>query len=455
VRILLVNPRPTVWTPPRVPPLGLAYVAAALQRAGHRIGVWDAVVDPRTPDFAAWELVGATAVTPQIGAAWRVLAQAKAAGARTVLGGPHPTCLPDESLLQPSVDFVVRQEGEETLPALVRRLEAGESPAGLAGISWKRPDGTVANEPDAPPIADLDGLAFPAYGFLPPLRRYTNSQPLLSRRRPSLPIVTSRGCPYGCVFCYKGTFGRQFRGRSPENVVAEWKWLVREMGAKEIAVQDDVFNLDVPRAIAICRGVVREGLRIPWATPNGLRADLVTAELMEAMREAGCERVAFGVETGEQRLLDALGKHETLDQMREAFALARQAGLKTMGFFVLGHPGETAETMEATIRFAIELGPTWAQFTMATPYPGTKLREDAVRDGTLLVSDWEAYGHYTAKPFLRPAALAPAELERGMRRAYRRFYLRLPFVREFGLDPASWRNLGAVVRGAWHLLARA
>ncbi|MEK7475846.1 MAG: radical SAM protein [Candidatus Coatesbacteria bacterium] len=455
MRVLLVNPRPTVWNPPRVPPLGIGYLASALEAAGHRVGIWDAVVDRRTPDLADWQVVGATAVTPQVREAWRVLERAKAAGAITVIGGPHPTCLPDESITHPFVDYVVRKEGEETLPALLRRVDHRETPEGVAGVTWKRPDGRIVHEPDAPPIDALDAIRFPAYHLLPPLDRYTNAQPLLSRRAPCLPILTSRGCPYGCAFCYKGTFGRSFRSRSPESVATEWEWLVREHKAREIAVQDDVFNLDIPRATAICREIVRRGVVVPWSTPNGLRADRVTPELLDAMRESGCERVAFGVETGDQGLLDALGKNETLDQIREAFSLARRARLRTMAFFVIGQEGETEATIESSIRFAIELKPTWAQFTMATPYPGTRFRDDAMRDGRLLIEDWDAYGHYTSTPFVRPRELAPEAVERGMRRAYRRFYLRVPFLASFALRAGSWRNLGAAIRGAWHLMGRA
>jgi len=454
VRILLVNPKPPVWNPPKVPPLGLCCLASALEGHGHRVAIWDAVVDRRAFDPADWQVVGVTATTSQIREAWRILARAKAAGATTVLGGPHATCLPDESLAHPFVDFVVRQEGEESLPALLQRLDLQGSPEGVRGVSWKRPGGGIVHEPEATAIEKLDELRFPGYHLLPDLRRYSNAQPLLSRRAPCLPIMTSRGCPHGCAFCYKGVFGRRFRPRSPASVATEWEWLVREHGAREIAVQDDGFNLDVPRAVAICRELIRRGMTVPWSTPNGLRADRVTPELMDVMHESGCERVAFGVESGDQGILDALDKHLTLDQVRTAFTLARGAKLRTMAFFVLGLPGETEATLEATIRFAIELHPTWAQFTMATPYPGTRLREEVLRDGNLLISEWDDYGHYTSKPFLRPAALSPAAVTCGMRRAYRRFYLRPSFIVSFVSARATWQNVREVVRGAWHLMVK-
>lgn len=454
MNILLVNPKPAVWHAPKVPPLGLAYVAAALERDGHRVRVWDQVVDPVEPRLAGFGLVGATAVTPQIKAAWAFLEKAKAKGAQTVLGGPHPTCLPDESLAIPAVDYVVRQEGEQTVVELARALTRGKPPEGIAGLSCKR-DGQPVHSPDRQPVAELDTLSFPAHHLFPDISRYTGAQPLLGRRTRALPLLTSRGCPHDCSFCCKGVFGRSFRIRSPENVVQEWEYLVKRFHVNEIGIQDDVFNFDVDRAIAICRMIVERGLQVPWCTPNGLRADRVSPELFRAMRESGCERVAFGVESGNQGILDSLGKRETLDQIEHAFDLAGRAGLETMGFFMFGNVGEDGSTMDQTIDLALSLKPTYAQFTMATPYPGTRLYDTVRREGRLLVDDWDRYGHYTTRAFFQHGNVTPALVGSRMKKAYRRFYLRIPFAVNFGLRLSTWKNVGAVARGAWHLLARA
>jgi radical SAM superfamily enzyme YgiQ (UPF0313 family) len=454
VNILLANPKSSVWHTPKVPSLGLGYIAAVLENDGHAVAIWDAGVEPREPDLAGYDLVGATATTPQVKAAWSLLERAKAAGAVTVLGGPHAACLPEGSLALKCVDFVVRGEGEETVAALARAVSSGESAAGINGLSFWGADGVV-HEADRAHVRDLDSLPFPAHHLLSGRHRYTGAQPLLRRRTRSLPILTSRGCPHDCAFCYRGIFGRTFRARSPGNVVAEWEHLATDLGAREIAVQDDVFNYDQTRAIEICRRIADLGLRVPWCTPNGLRADHVSVGLFAAMKSSGCERVAFGVESGSQSVLDALGKRETIAQMREAFGLAREAGLETMGFFMFGNLGENAAAMEETIDLAVSLKPTYAQFTMATPYPGTRLYEAVRREGELLVDDWERYGHYTSQAFFRHGSVTPELVQEKMRRAYRRFYLRLPFAASFGLKLSTWRNIGAVVRGAWHLLAKA
>jgi len=438
-----------------VPPLGLAYIAASLNKAGHQVSVWDAGVDRSLPDMAGYALVGATAATAQAGAAWAVLEKAKTAGAVTVIGGPHPTCLPEESLGKPWIDYVVRGEGEETIVDLARRLGRGGKGEGVPGISRRDAAGRAVNEPDRPPIADLDSVPFPALELFAPLSRYSNSQPLIGRRAPSLPILTSRGCPHGCPFCFKGVFGRRFRARTPENVVAEWENLVLRLGAAEIAVQDDAFNADPARAIRICRLIADRGLRHPWCAPNGIRADAVSDELIRAMKESGCERVAFGVETGSQGMLEALDKGVTLSQIENAFLLARRAGIRTMGFFMFGNPGETAETARATVRFAIALNPDWAQFTVATPYPGTELFERVRREGKSLVSDWDRYGHYSSGAFFRMGSVTPELVASAMRAAYRRFYLRPSYALRRVFDPGALGGLDAVIRGAWHLLARA
>jgi len=452
VNILLVNPKPRVWNAPRVPPLGLGYVAAALERGGHCVKIWDAVVDAVKPDFGAFRLVGATAVTPQVKEAWRVLGEAKSRGALTMIGGPHPTCLPEESIAA-GVDFVVRQEGEETGVELAARLEKGGSVSGIAGITHRQ-DGRIVSEPDREPVRNLDSLAPPAHHLLPELSKYTSPQPLLSRRAPSLGIFTSRGCPFGCSFCFKGVFGRTFRPRSPGNVLAEWELLVRKYGAKEIAVQDDAFNIDVARAVTICRLVKERGLVVPWSTPNGIRADLATLELLTAMREAGCARTAFGVETGNAEVLARLDKRITLGQVEAAFANARKAGLKTMAFFMFGNPCERLEEMEDTIRFAAHLEPDTAQFTLSTPYPGTELREEVMRNGEMLEGDWEGFGHYTSRAFFRMGEVTPGLLRAELPRAYRRFYMRPARMAKMALDLETWKNIGNIAGGAWHLLAR-
>ncbi len=446
MRILLVSPKSTVWSSRKHIPLGLGYLAAVLEGAGHEVEIYDAVVETeplgRLLDRGKFDLVGVTAVTPLIYEAWEVATQAKERGTVTVLGGPHPTLLPDESLERPEVDIVVRGEGEETIVELAQALEEGSDLEGVLGISFKKE--TIVHNPSRPLSEDLDSLSFPAHHLLK-IERYTNLQPLTDGLDPNArayTVVTSRGCPYGCIFCSKAITGRTWRPRSPENVVAEWRWLVKDLGATEIGITDDVMTLDARRAKRICRLLIQEGLNhTPWITVHGIRVNNVDEELLHLMKEAGCKRVGFGVESGSQRVLNYMKKGQTIEEVRRAFRWSKKVGLETMGFFIFGMPTETEETMEATIRLALELDPDLANFMIAAPYPGTELYEIILHEGKLFSRDWRDFAIHDEKARFAIGEMTAELVERKWHQAYRRFYLRPGRIlkRFFSLD--TWRRL--------------
>ena len=258
----------------------------------------------------------------------------------------------------------------------------------------------MVHNPDRPLRKDVESIPWPAYHLFK-IERYTNLQPLTDGLDPharAYTLVTSRGCPYQCIYCSKPITGHTWRARSPEDVVAEWRYLVQEMGATEIGITDDVWNLKLDRAKEICRLLIAEGLtHVPWVTVHGMRADHTDAELFQLMKQAGCKRVGFGVESGNQAVLDSIKKRQTLDDVRRAFREAKAAGLQTMGFFIFGLPADTEETMDDTIRFALELDPDLANFMIAAPYPGTELWEIARRDGRLFSMDWRDYAIHDEK----------------------------------------------------------
>jgi radical SAM superfamily enzyme YgiQ (UPF0313 family) len=461
MKITLINPSPEIWIEARTLPLGLAYIAATLEKEGHKVEVIDLTIEKREPDDP--DLVGITATTPLIHEAWEIAKRVKEAGALTVLGGPHPSSLPGESLSKPYVDFVVRGEGEITMKELCRTLEAkGISERkkssehllkGIKGISYRK-EGKIIHNPDRPYLKDLDSLPFPAYHLFPPLKDYTSPQPLLGGRIPAANIITSRGCPYNCNFCYKGTFGNFWRARSPENVIEEWSYLIRELKVKEIGIQDDLFNLDRERCLKICRLIRKERLNVPWSTPNGLRADRVDKELLLEMKRAGCYRVAFGVESGDQGILDRIGKKIFLEKIKEAFRLTKEVGLKTIAFFMMGNLGETRETMEKTIKFARELKPDYAQFSAATPFPGTALYQEIKEKGKFLIEDWKEYSQFESTSYFEYEAINQELVEEMLKKAYRQFYLRPGYLLRFLLKGQTWRNLPRVFKGGFHFLKR-
>ncbi len=464
MRILLVNPKSRLPIDTRVSPsLGLAYLAAVSEQRGDQVRIYDGDVEDSplaavVREFAP-EVVGITANTTQITAAWRDAELVKSlCSVPVVLGGPHPTALPEESAAKPFVDVVVRGEGEATWLELLGRLDGflqaltSDFQPPLAGITYRNGVGAVVSTPDRAPIPaqDLDRMPFPAWHLFK-LERYTNLQPTVDQvHGPSLPILTSRGCPYRCTYCSQ-IGPRRWRSRSVESVVAEWRWLVREQGAAEIGVLDDSFNISRQRVLDICQRLVDEGLNhVPWIMINGIRANIADEEVLGAMKRAGCVRVAFGVESGNQAILDSVvDKHLTLDQVRAAFKAARAVGLETIGFFIIGLPGETEATMDDTIRFACELDPLVANFSIATPFPGTDMYKTVRAQGRILAETWDDFVFFEGKARFEMPGL-PAELvERKWKEAYRRFYLRPSRIARTLLRKETWLRLPRMARMAW------
>jgi len=463
VKVLLISPESKTWSSRKHIPLGLGYLTAVLEKEGHEVQLWDAAVEQialkTLLDQDQFQVVGISSVTPLIHEAWEAAQEARERGAITILGGAHPTLMPDESMEHPEVDMVVRGEAEETIVAVMRGLEKDRgqldpetgarcfsSPSwkDIDGLSCRDSGGEIVHNPPRKPPRDLDSLPMPAH-HLYKIERYTNLQPLTDGLDPharAYTIITSRGCPYQCIYCSKAVTGNTWRPRSPENVIAEWQRLVVDLKATEIGVTDDVMTLDIDRAKRICQLIVDEGLNtVPWVTVHGIRADNTDLELFQLMKKAACKRVGFGVESGNQRVLDIMKKGQTLDEVRQAFHNARKAGLQTIGFFIFGLPGDTEETMEDTIRVALELDPDLANFMIAAPFPGTELYEMVLERGDLFSHDWRDFAIHDNKARFVIGELTAELVERKWHEAYRRFYLRPSRLWRKGLTPEFWRRL--------------
>jgi anaerobic magnesium-protoporphyrin IX monomethyl ester cyclase len=463
MRILLVSPRSSVWNSRKHIHMGLGYLAGALLSAGYDdVTLFDAEVEdePLATHLARerYDVVGISSPTPLIYEAWEAAAQAKEQGALNILGGPHLTLMPQESVQRPEVDLVVRGEAEETIIEIVRAVDATgvrntttpslsfpDEPWGeIEGLSYRNLEGEVRHNPDRPLRREIEKIPWPAYHLFK-IERYTNLQPLtdgLDRHARAYTLVTSRGCPYQCIYCSKPITGNTWRARPAEDVVAEWRHLVEKMGATEIGITDDVWNMNLERAKEICRQLISAGLnQVPWVTVHGMRADHTDAELFQLMKQAGCKRAGFGVESGNQAVLESIKKRQSLGDVRRAFKEAKAAGLQTMGFFIFGLPADTEESMDDTIRFALELDPDLANFMIAAPYPGTELWEIARREGRLFSMDWHDYAIHDEKARYELPTL-PAELvERKWHEAYRRFYLRPGRIWRKAVSPDTWRRL--------------
>lgn len=464
MKTLLVSPSSPVWNSRRHIHMGLGYLAGSLRAAGYPVDIFDGEVEEEPLDERLhrepFDVVGISSPTPLIYRAWEDAAIARSHGAVTILGGPHLTLMPWESMEQPMVDMVVRGEAEDTIIEIVQALEedpgewldGAEGPRvfrspcwhDIPGLSYRDESGQVVHNPNRPLRKDLDNIPWPAYDLFK-IERYTNLQPLTDGLDPhprSYTLLTSRGCPFQCIYCSKPVTGNTWRPRQPQEVVKEWAYLVRELGATEIGVTDDVWNLDRERSKEICRLLIQEGLNhVPWITIHGMRATNTDLELFQLMKQAGCKRVGFGVESGNQRVLDFIKKKQTVEEVREAFANARAAGLETMGFFIFGLPTETEETMEDTIRLALELDPELGNFMMAAPYPGTELYEMVRAEGRLLTKDWDDYAIHDERAHYEIGDLTADVVERKWHEAYRRFYLRPSRVWRRLRSPDTWRRL--------------
>lgn len=460
-KILLVSPASKVWDSRAHIHMGLGYLAGSLLQHGYQVDLFEECVEPTSlADRLAegqYGIVGISSPTPLIEEAWEAAQVAKQAGALTLMGGPHLTLEPAESLTKPQVDLVVRGEAEDTIIEVMRALEVDSGEAhdegrrfraevwgSIAGVSYRDSEGTVRHNPARPLRQDIDNLPWPAYHLFP-IERYTNLQPLtdgLQKDARAYTLLTSRGCPYQCIYCSKPITGNTWRPRSPQNVVEEWAYLVREMRATEIGVTDDVWNLSLDRAKDICRLLIEQNVtEVPWVTIHGMRADHSDAELFRLMKRAGCKRVGFGVESGNQAILDAIKKRQKIEDVRAAVANAKAAGLETMGFFIFGLPGETEATMDDTIRLALELDPDMANFMMADPLPGTEMYEMVQKQGRLLATGYHDLAIHGEHARFEMGDMTAELVERKFHEAYRRFYFRPKRIWKRATSPDTWRRL--------------
>lgn len=428
-RIALVNPNQKTGYPQ--PPMGLALIAAALERAGYPVTVVEAnALNLQPADIAPLvkdaDIVGLTAMTPSINIALATARHLKQArpDLPIILGGAHATLLPEETLASaPEIDIIVRGEGEETILELLPALEKKQPLSGVAGITYRQ-DGRIVSNPLRTKLVDLDSLPFLAYHLLP-WQRY-KPHPPHGRALPFAVIITSRGCPYNCAYCSKPIFGRQFRAQSPARVVDEIAHYQRTMGIKEFAFYDDVFTLDRQRANAIADEIMKRGLRLHWSCET--RVNLVDEGLLRHMKQAGCYSIAYGIESGSPEILETLDKGISLEQAAEAVRWSQKAGLQTIGYFMIGSPGESPETIEQTLRFAKQLRLDFAQFAITTPFPGTRLYDVYLNGRKDANISWENFVYAGTGEGLAPVfesgLLSRDDLKQWVARAYRRFYLR-------------------------------
>jgi anaerobic magnesium-protoporphyrin IX monomethyl ester cyclase len=414
--------------------LGLAYIAAVLERGGHQVKMIDAAVLNLTDDQVLREtkqfqpdLIGITTLTPRYRIAHSLARKLKKEfNSQILIGGSHVTALPNETMKNDCFDFAVLGEGETTTLELVNALGKDEDISEVKGIAYRRGKQVVKTEP-RPLIEDLDTIPFPARDLLPPLSKYRPS-PASSKRLPQATMMTSRGCPYHCAFCDRAVFGNRARTRTARNVVDEMDLLITKYGAREIRFWDDIFNINQQRVMDICNELLLRKLEVPWTCLA--RANHMDAQVLDKMAKAGCWQVDYGIESGNQAILNGIMKGQTLEQVERVVKMTRKAGIGVRGFFMLALPGETEATMRDTIQFAKRLELTSAVFHVTTPFPGTALFEVAKETGELRSDvSYDSYmlGFSDDVPYV-PKGLTAHRVKEIEHTAYSEFYLRPSFI---------------------------
>jgi len=433
-RVLLIKPRRNEETPTLMPPLGCMYLASYLRRNGDvDVCIIDMTAEhlsygrlgERIGDYQP-DLVGVSALTYESNGMDRVAAISKSVRADlpVVVGGPHASAYTERVMANPHIDYAVVGEGELTLDDLVRALQRGgrgvEPDVGdIDGLAYRR-NGSLHINPRTRYVEDLDALPFPAWDLIP-LKVYKKFI-RMSRcgMNDYMVIFTTRSCPYQCLYCHQ-VFGKGYRTRSPENVLAEIRTLHDQYGIRHFEIIDDIFNLDLPRAKRIFDMIIASDMKIRLTFPNGVRGDHMDEEFFVKARQAGVVFMAFAVETASPRLQRKLRKNINLEKIRANISLALKYGIFCHGFFMLGFPTETREELLATSDFAIKSDLHTANIFVVNPFEGTGLADWAREIGKPVLSQFER--NYFSKEFVNLTEVPDAELNRIRRRTVRAFFL--------------------------------
>ena len=439
-------------------PLNLLYLAAYLR---HHISCEVSILDAEIMGLSylgieeklkeiSPDIVGLTSPTPAMKHVAKIAEIAKKMNRHciVIVGGPHPSALPEQTAQIPNIDFVVIGEGELTLLELVEAIQSKETSfSHIDGLAYKLDDKiSITNRRSL--IENLDTIPFPSRDLLNLKLYHSAPTKKVSSSESSTPILTGRGCPYNCIHCIsKLIWQRRYRVRSPKNIVDEIEECINKYNLTEFNFHDDTFTLVEDHVINVCREIRRRDLDISWICFG--RVGAISRNIIVEMKRAGCKKISLGIESGSQEILNLMRKNVTLDQISEDVKTVKGEGLDVHASFMLGNIGETRETAEKTIKFAKKLDIDNATFFITTPYPGTDLYKIALQKGHITQdTKWEDFAPLTKSlPPLVQDNLTHSELLKLQKRAFRSFYLRPRFMLKKLLQIRSLSEVKSLLEG--------
>jgi anaerobic magnesium-protoporphyrin IX monomethyl ester cyclase len=425
------------------PSIGIAYIAAILREDGHTVKVVDAYVNGYNledimeiiREFSP-DVIGISVLTPSAEVVYEISRNIRGRFSDTiiVMGNLHASLFSNEILSANYADFIVHREGELTMAELLKALANKGNLEEIRGISFKR-DGTILNNPMRPHIEDLDSLPFPAWDLFPLDKYSTDPRTAVKRGVVERQILATRGCPNQCTFCSSRTersLGGKYRMRNPKLVVDEMVFMYKNFGSEVFSFMDLAFPLVRSHAESFCNEIIRRGLntKLKWVTE--CRVKPLDQELLNLMKKAGCVRLYLGIESGNDDTLRVLRKNFTTKDVMDAVRMAKRAGIEVDGMFMIGLPGETEETINQTIDFALELKVRYAIFNIFVPYPGCELWDKLSSQNKIQFNNWSDFTSYPTYsggiPVYVPDGLSKEKLMDLQTKAMRKFYFRPRFV---------------------------
>jgi len=459
MKVVLIRPNTYDYTNTRLPkklnksqgvlqPIGIMQMAAVLREEGIDVEIIDAslynyslkqlgdVLKDKNADIVG---IGPV-MTPNFRDCLWTADVAKKTGALVIFGGPQLSLFPKEVLSYKQVDFGFDGEADYSFPKLVKALRDGKDYRKIGGLIYKEEGKVFCNYPVI--VSDINKLPMPAYDLVE-MNKYSSIISL----HPVVTMMTGRGCPFKCGFCYKLPSDKKYRFRNAVKVVDEIEYLIKKYRIREVMFYDDTLTLNKKNIELMCKEILKRKLRFAWESPT--RVDTVDEELLKLMKKSGCKRLRFGVESGDPKILKIMRKQVSHNQVIKIFDICNKLKIETFAYFIIGYVYENKKTMMNTINFAKRIKADWYMFTVATPLPDTPLFEDSVKEGLINPDYWRDY--VLLKPVKRIPLLVP-NADKYVKKAYFQTYFRISFILRKLFKISSFDELIKLVKGALAIL---